>query len=253
MKIFRESTILFVLLLVANLCCPSCLEAQEPVHSDYSAMGPEDSVLTFAEVMPRFPGGDDARIEFVKANLIYPDSALKAGIQGTVYVSFIVGKDGKLSNFNVSRGLGHGCDSEVIRMISSMPAWEPGMNQGKLVPVRYTLPVKFKLVNPDVVYTVVEQMPEFPGGEVARLEFFWSNIKMPEEAKEKGVNGRVYVSFIVRPDGKITDISIVKGLGWGCDEEVLRVVKMMPDWIPARQSGKPVSVQFTMPVGFATN
>lgn len=253
MKIFMGIRISAHLLAWVLVYIPLILQAQEPVTAELSPIGTEDSVLAFAEQMPRFPGGDEERIRFVKGNLVYPDSALKAGIQGTVYASFVVGKEGKLSNISITRGLGYGCDSEVIRMISSMPDWEPGMNDGNTVLVRYTLPVKFKIENQDIVYTVVEEMPSFPGGETARLEFFWKHIKMPEEAREKGVNGRVYVSFIVRPDGKITDVSIFKGLGWGCDEEVLRVVKMMPDWIPARQSGKPVSVQFTMPVGFATN
>jgi len=100
------------------------------------------------------------------------------------------------------------------------------------------------------VYTVVENMPEYPGGDEARVKFITGNIKYPSEAKEKGIMGTVYVSFVVEKDGRVTEVKVIRGIGGGCDEEALRVVKMMPRWKPGTQSGKAVRVQFNLPVKF---
>jgi TonB family protein len=235
------------------LILPFLCQAQETTTIAESGNYSSDSVMSIVEQMPRFQGGDEARLRFINSNLKYPDSAVKAGIQGKVYVGFIVEKNGTLTSPTIMRGLGYGCDEEVLRVINMMPPWEAGLLSGKPVRVRFSLPVSFKLEIPEPVYTVVEEMPQFPGGEVARLEFLNSNIQMPQEARSNKVTGTVYVRFVVRPNGELNDISIMKGIGYGCDEEVIRVMKMMPPWTPARQSGKPVSVQFTMPVRFTYN
>jgi TonB family protein len=99
-------------------------------------------------------------------------------------------------------------------------------------------------------YTVVEKMPSFSGGEEARAKFMQANIKYPEEAKKKGIQGTVFVSFIVKADGTVTNVKIQKGIGGGCDEESIRVVKLMPKWNPGLQKGKPVDVAFTLPIRF---
>lgn len=100
------------------------------------------------------------------------------------------------------------------------------------------------------VFTVVEEMPAFPGGEEKLLQFMGNNIKYPSIAKENGITGRVYVTFVVGKDGKVRDAKIARGIGGGCDEEALRVVRSMPDWKPGRQNGRDVQVQFTLPVNF---
>lgn len=100
------------------------------------------------------------------------------------------------------------------------------------------------------VFTEVEQMPEYPGGQEAMAGFLSGNIKYPAEAKEKGIQGTVYVAFVVAADGNVTDIKIEKSVGYGCDEEALRVVKQMPKWKPGVQKGKPVAVSFVLPIKF---
>lgn len=100
------------------------------------------------------------------------------------------------------------------------------------------------------IFQVVEAMPEFPGGESARIEFLRSNIKYPQIAKESGIQGKVYVTFVVERDGSVTDVQILRGIGGGCDEEAVRVVKIMPKWNPGKQRNKPVRVQFNMPIVF---
>lgn len=101
------------------------------------------------------------------------------------------------------------------------------------------------------VYTVVENMPVYPGGDEARVKFIIQNVKYPQAAKEKGIQGTVLVSFIVEADGAVADVKVVRGVGSGCDEEAMRVVKLMPKWTPGKQSGKAVRVQFNMPIKFA--
>jgi protein TonB len=100
------------------------------------------------------------------------------------------------------------------------------------------------------IFTVVESMPSFPGGDKARIRFLNENIAYPTMARESGIQGRVYVTFVVERNGLVTDVKILRGIGGGCDEEAIRVVKAMPKWIPGKQRGKPVRVQFTLPIKF---
>ncbi|MDA3905280.1 MAG: energy transducer TonB [Bacteroidales bacterium] len=100
------------------------------------------------------------------------------------------------------------------------------------------------------IFLVVENMPEFPGGEAAMYKFIGNNIDYPRMAKESGISGRVFVTFVVERDGSVTDVQILRGIGGGCDEEAVRVIKMMPKWTPGKQRGKPVRVQYRMPIKF---
>ena len=100
------------------------------------------------------------------------------------------------------------------------------------------------------IFLVVESPPSFPGGEKARKRFLGENLKYPQMAKESGIQGKVYVTFVVEPNGSVTHIKILRGIGGGCDEEAIRVTKLMPKWIAGKQRGKPVRVQFNMPIKF---
>jgi periplasmic protein TonB len=103
------------------------------------------------------------------------------------------------------------------------------------------------------IFTVVESMPSFPGGEAARIQFLNDNIKYPQMARESGIQGRVFVTFVVERDGSVTDVKVLRGIGGGCDEEAVRVIQNMPKWEPGKQRGKPVRVQFNMPILFKLN
>ena len=97
--------------------------------------------------MPEFPGGIAALHAYLYENIEYPRMAREAGISGIVYLSFVVGTDGKLSDISVLRGVGGGCTEEAIRVVKAMPAWKPGIQRSKAVKVKMTLPISFKLVN----------------------------------------------------------------------------------------------------------
>lgn len=103
---------------------------------------------------------------------------------------------------------------------------------------------------PDEVFKVVEQQPQYPDGEAAMLKFIYDNIKYPAVARDNGVEGTVYVRFVVEKDGSITDVQVVRDIGGGCGEEAMRVVKKFPKWNPGKQRGRPVRVQFNLPVKF---
>lgn len=103
------------------------------------------------------------------------------------------------------------------------------------------------------IFTVVESMPGFPGGEVAMKRYLAENIQYPQMARESGIQGRVFVTFVVEKDGNVTDVKVLRGIGGGCDEEAIRVIKNMPKWQAGKQRGKPVRVQFNMPIMFKLN
>jgi TonB family protein len=99
-------------------------------------------------------------------------------------------------------------------------------------------------------YIIVQEQPSFPGGDEARIKYISENIKYPEEAREKGIQGTVFVTFVVEPDGSITGVKLLRGIGGGCDEEALKLIENMPKWIPGKQRGQAVRVQFNMPIRF---
>lgn len=105
-------------------------------------------------------------------------------------------------------------------------------------------------VKDDAPFLVVEQMPEFPGGQSALRDFLQRTLRYPAAASGAGVSGRVIVGFIVNADGSLADVQVLKGLGFGTDEEAMRVLKAMPRWKPGRQSGRSVRVRFTLPIWF---
>lgn len=111
-------------------------------------------------------------------------------------------------------------------------------------------PVIDKIIEDDKPVMWVPEMPEFPGGEAARVKYLASNISYPKVAREMGIQGPVYLTFVVSEKGKITDINIARGIGGGCDEEAYRVIKNMPDWSPGRQNGVAVKVMLSMAINF---
>ena len=102
----------------------------------------------------------------------------------------------------------------------------------------------------DEIFLVVENEPEFLGGEDSLYAYIARNIKYPEAAKKEKIEGRVFVTFIVEKDGQVSSAKLLRDIGGGCGEEAIRVVKSMPKWKPGTQRGKPVRVQYHIPLHF---
>ena len=100
------------------------------------------------------------------------------------------------------------------------------------------------------VFDVVEQMPHFPGGDAALMQFLRENIKYPETAEKNGIQGRVICTFVVENDGSVSDVQILRSVDDALDKEAVRVIQAMPKWVPGRQNGEPVFVKFTLPITF---
>lgn len=225
-----------------------------------------DEVFVVVEDMPEFPGGEDSLRRFINRNVMYPVAAAENGIQGKVYITFVVGKDGKVELPKVARGVDPMLDAEALRVVSTLPAWKPGLQKGKAVRVSYTVPINFSLgnessdntiapstskaVDPNDVFMVVEQRAEFPGGEDSLRSFISRTVKYPVAAAQNGIQGRVVISFIVGKDGKVELPTVVRGVDPSLDTEALRVVRAFPTWIPGKQGGKPVRVRYTVPINF---
>lgn len=116
-----------------------------------------------------------------------------------------------------------------------------------------TIPKEETEMEEEEIFIIVEEMPRFPGGEEARIKYLNENLHYPVLAREAGIQGSVFVSFVVEKSGAVSDVKIIRGIGGGCDEEALKVVRGMPNWIPGKQRGIPVRVAFNMPIRFVLN
>jgi periplasmic protein TonB len=123
---------------------PTEIVFEEPV-AEVVVEEDENQIFTVVEQQPEFQGGYEAMMNFIKKNMRYPASARRMGVDGTVYVSFVVSKDGSISEVKTIRGISADCDKEAMRVVSMMPPWRPGKQNGKPVFVRFVLPIKFKL------------------------------------------------------------------------------------------------------------
>ncbi len=108
-------------------------------------------------------------------------------------------------------------------------------------------------IDSDSIFISVEHKPEFPGGLSGLYSYFKNNVKYPLPAMERGISGRVFLNFVVEPDGSISNVIVLRGIGGGCDEEAVRVIRNMPLWEPGRQRGRAVRVSFTVPIKFTLN
>lgn len=117
---------------------PSGLSAQSPVIT-------EDKPVYSVEQMPQYPGGEEELLKFIKDNLRYPKVAVETGIEGRVYIRFVVSRTGEVTDVTVIRSLDASCDAEAVRVIKMMPNWTPGRQNGMNIPVYYTIPIVYKL------------------------------------------------------------------------------------------------------------
>lgn len=235
----------------------------------------QDPVFEVVEQMPEFAdGGIPGFMKYLSRSIKYPVKAQTNHIEGRVVVEFIVAKDGSITNVKVSRSVNPDLDQEAIRVISAMPKWKAGMQRGKAVNVRFSVPVMFRLQSKDTkqykpannekadvvvtayapdgekAFEVVEEMPVFPGGTPALMKYIAQSIKYPVEAQKAKIQGRVIVGLIVDKEGNPGHARIIRNVHPLLDAEALRIIKDMPKWEPGKQEGKPVNVQYTIPIVF---
>ena len=129
---------------IAMMGVAVCLLAINGLGSNASAQQTDTTRYQIVEVDPEFPGGMEAMMKYLTENIKYPQVAKEQGIQGRVYVSFVVEKDGSVSNVRLLRDIGGGCGEEAVRVVGAMPKWKPGMMKGKAVRVMYNLPINFQ-------------------------------------------------------------------------------------------------------------
>ena len=213
-------------------------------------------VYDFADLMPEFPGGDSALLYYIAENTEYPTDAWAQGIEGRVYVKFIVDTNGIVKSPIIVRSANPLLDSSAIRTTRNMRRWIPGMKDGKYVSVYVTLPCTFKKDMPQPTenepYALnadqVDQMPIFPGNVDSYIH---GNFKLTGDLPSNDFKGRVVAKFIVTDIGKVDSVKIIQHLYPPIDEEVIRLIKIMPPWRPALKNGKRVNVWLTAPFDFA--
>ena len=216
---------------------------------------PEDEQVMWGvpEQMPNFPGGETALMKYISEHLVYPQEAKDAGVEGRIFIGVVVMEDGSLACAKVLKGLGYGCDEAALEVFEGMPKWMPAMNRGQAIRYPYEIPVFFgheqEIVEQELIH-IVEKMPEYPGGFDAMFDFINANLVYPQEAKDAAIEGRVFVGFVIEKDGSLSSIKLLRGIGYGCDEAAMDVVRIMPKWKPAIQRGKPVRVQYQLPFNF---
>ena len=213
-----------------------------------------DKASRHVDVLPEFPGREKAMKQWIAQNIQYPKEAAKANIEGSVIVSFLVEKDGSISNVEVIKSVHELLDKEALRVVNAMPKWKPGMEKGQPVRARFCVPISFKsqqsAEDKEEVSEFLEDMPEFPGGEKAMMQWIAQNIQYPKEAAKANIEGSVIVSFLVEKDGSISNVEVIKSVHELLDKEALRVVNAMPKWKPGMEKGQPVRARFHIPVIF---
>ncbi|WP_204378298.1 energy transducer TonB [Hymenobacter lapidarius] len=222
-------------------------------------------------------GGTERYAQFLAANQRYPAGAMQKGIQGTVKVSFIVEKTGTVNEVKVDAPVSPELDAEAIRLIKSGPKWTPAKHRNQVVRQRIYVPVSFVMspgsevvttgakerpittsaadiaasANPNRPAVVAPDHPTRPvGGTAAFFEWIEKNQKYPLLARQRKIQGKVLVEFVVQTDGSLTDARVVKKMGSGLDEEALRLIKAAPKWEPASYQGKPLKQKMILPVLF---
>ena len=131
-----------------------------------------------------------------------------------------------------------------------VPKVDPGPTADANTDYDFTAPAEVVEEEKPQIFTYVEQMPDFPGGQAELMKFLSKNLRYPPAARENGIEGRVVLQFVVDESGKISDLQVLRDIGGGCAEEAERVVRMMPPWKPGKQNGNPVKVYFKLPVTF---
>lgn len=259
----------------ASLCLAAILFAQPFSYSSASAQKKQisgEKIVEKPDIEPLFTGGSGEMSRFISRSLNYPPEASEKNAQGLVVYTFVVEKDGTLSNFDLIHRADSSLNEEALRIIKSMPPWRPAKYMGEIVRSKSYVPMYFKLnknakvkraanqaalaktdmklIENNEIYTIVDQMPQYPAGEAALSSFLSEKISYPRDALQEGIQGRILCSFIVGQDGRISNIEIVQGIHPSLDNEAIRVLSVMPRWNCGMNNGEKVNVKCLLPIDF---
>lgn len=258
----------------------STIEAQDAISAKLHSINNDSNITP-----PTFQTGDEALYSYLSNNITYPPILIKIKLEGSLDLKFTVDKNGKVKNVEILRGFDPDADSEVIRALEKMPTWNPAKEDTKNIDYTYNLTITFKLtnelienskkieVNPIKSIEVEKPMekaiekelkqvtieikedslnhsPQFPGGEEALNAFLKQHLKYPKKAIDHGIEGRVIFNLEISDKGKITTITLSKGLFYECNQEAFYLIKQMPDWVPGLKDGKPTKMSVLVPIPF---
>lgn len=226
----------------------------------------DTSVFDVTEHPPAYPGGDSALKVYMREHARYPISGVDKRTTGTVYIRFIVEKDGTLTGFTVLKEITGAPDftTEALRVTQSMSHWMPGRVGNKTVRCYVILPVRFvppplpasidSLTAGDAAPLVHPEIPpSFPGGDAELKKYLAKNLVYPDRCKEMAIEGTVYISVMVETDGRLTEVKAVKEIKDARDltKEAIGLVQHMPRWIPGSYNGTVVRMKCNIPVRFS--
>lgn len=235
---------------------------------------------SYVEQMPQFKGGESEMMKFLGTNIQYPPIAKSNGLEGLAVLSFVVETDGKINEVKTVKSLSKETDEEAMRVVKLMSGqWNPGRQNGEVVRVRYTLPIRFALNDNDrtAAASVANRMPAFKGGNEAMFQAMKAHLALPAEAKNENLNARVMVKFYVDREGQVSNVrlegtKLKKTVGPGSEldymdastfqlqnkalltklsESAMAAVKATSgQWEPALKSGQPSGAEVVLPVQF---
>ena len=284
-RVWQLKYLLIIPMILGMLVYTSCEEEGKfEENVDVKFQSSIDVPFAVIDKVPIFPGCEDAENKrdcfnammqkHIGKNFRYPEEAQEKGIQGRVNVMFTIGEDGSIGNVRM-RGPDRLLEVEVARIISLLPQMTPGEQKGKKVRVPFSIPITFKLGGSEekeaqpltykddgsgyVPFTVVEEVPIFPGCEEATdlracfhekiQRHIAKNFRYPEEAQDKGIQGRVNVMFTIREDGGIGNVRL-NGPDKLLEDEAARMISLLPQMTAGKHNGKGVKIPYSIPITF---
>jgi hypothetical protein len=248
-----------------------------------NAQNADTSIYSIVSEMPRFPGceakdttaqakyqcSQTALLSFFNRNIAYPLEARQQNTEGTVVLSFVVEKDGFISQPVLLKDIGGGCGDEALRVANGMNealkqaklSWVPGKQDGKPVRTKITVPIKFRLQEPpefimvkyDTVYVVLDDSISYKGGNAALSSFLKNKLKYPANHKDSCKVGMMDMTLLVQPEGlvKVLDVTDYWNLGFDFQfEAISAATATYGNWTPAKRKGRPVPASFDVSVSF---
>lgn len=212
-------------------------------------MPPQEEAMTEVTAMTKLPEAEVKKNEELKplAQETPPPPPLKSSIKFTAPV---IKKDEEVSEEEEIKSQDELAKNDKVAISIADVKGNDEVNGADIADFKEVVRPEAPKEEKEVPYQAVEQMPQFPGGDAALMEYIQKNMKYPAIAAENGIQGRVIVRFVVSKTGDIQDVTVLRGVDSSLDKEAVRVIKSMPKWIPGKQNGNNVAVYFTVPVMF---